>query len=90
MVNMGMYNEAYKSCYNCGARCEIQIPQVVLGFGGFDLDNPDSMRDLSQNEKEKLSEYVNQESFYCGHDSCNSSFTVKLVVGKSSESTVLI
>lgn len=87
---MGMFNEVYKSCYNCGARCEIQIPQVVLGFGGFDLDNPNSTEHLTLEQKNELAEYVNEESFYCGHDACNSSFRVKVVVADPSERTTVV
>lgn len=79
---MGMYNEVRKQCYNCGATCEIQIPQVVLGFGGFNLDDPnsDAIQDLTYEQKLELKEYVEAESFYCGHDSCNSSFEVEIQV----------
>lgn len=85
-----MYNEVHKRCYNCGARCTIQIPQVVLGFGDFNLDNPTSIEDLTPQEKKKLAEYVNRESFYCGHDSCNSAFEVELMVEDGNKPTKVI
>jgi hypothetical protein len=79
---MGMYNEVHKNCYNCGARCTIQIPQVVLGFGNFDLENPTSgsFEELTPEQKLEFKEYVEKESFYCGHDSCNSVFEVEINV----------
>lgn len=40
---MGMYNEVYKKCPSCGKRGILQISQIVLGFGCFDLDDPQSI-----------------------------------------------
>jgi hypothetical protein len=78
---MGMYNEVYKRCPDCGKHCEMQIPQVVLGFGCFDLDYPgDRIRELTQDEKRELAYLVNKRYFYC--DSCESRFTVKIVVSQ--------
>ena len=77
-----MYNEVHKSCYNCGATCTIQIPQIVLGFGNFNLDNPDSMKELTHEQKLELKEYVEKESFYCGHESCNSAFEIEVEVAE--------
>lgn len=84
---MGMFNEVHKNCYNCGARCTIQIPQVTMGFGNFDLEQPnsDNIQDLTREQKLELKEYVEEESFYCGHDSCNSSFQVEIVVSEGNK-----
>jgi hypothetical protein len=38
-----MYNEVFLKCPRCGKSCTEQISQVTLGFGGFDLDNPESL-----------------------------------------------
>jgi hypothetical protein len=89
---MGMYNEVFKQCPECGRRCYQQIPQVVLGFGGFDLDRPSSMEDLTVEERGHLSEILNSENykkFYCNGDKdfstvknegCGHSFTVHISV----------
>ena len=49
----------------------VQIkPQIVLGFGGFDLDEPESLaRDYSAEELQQLEEAVKEETFWCsgGH-----------------------
>lgn len=80
---MGMYNEVHKNCYNCGARCTLQIPQIILGFGNFDLEYPHNMQELTHEQKYDLKKYVERESFYCGHDSCNSVFQVEIIVLES-------
>lgn len=68
-VPMGMYNEVYKSCPECGKRCEIQIHQIVLGFGQFDLDNPDSLAEqLDEDQLLELKEAVNEEKFWCNSE----------------------
>jgi len=87
---MGMYNEVYKDCPECGKPCYIQISQVVLGFGGFRLDRPESMEDLTQDQKEYLAEILNREGvkFWCNgepdqkHEGCGHSFNVHIKVGK--------
>ena len=75
---MGMYNEVYKSCPDCGHRCEIQIPQVVLGFGGFNLDYPQDIEisNLMGYQKDQLMDYVNEMTFYCY--GCSGTFKVEL------------
>jgi hypothetical protein len=77
---MGMYNEVYCLC-KCGFNVSTQIPQVVLGFGRFHLNNPDSLSALSQEEKEELAKYVNNEDFCCGR--CKISFKIKVTVTES-------
>ncbi len=42
-IKMGMYNEVYKKCPECGKQSVLQIAQVVMGFGEFDLDDPNSI-----------------------------------------------
>ncbi len=79
-----MYNEVHKNCYNCGAACTIQIPQITLGFGDFSLDNPNSIniKALTYEQKLELKEYVEKESFYCEYEGCNTSFEVEIDVSK--------
>lgn len=88
---MGMYNEVHKRCYNCGAKYTLQIPQVILGFGNFDLDYPDasSIQQLTHEQKLELKKYVEEYSFYCGHDSCNSAFEVEVNVVEYRGKTVV-
>lgn len=75
---MGMYNEVYKNCPECERRCEIQIGQIVLGFGCFDLDNPrDLASRLDAEQLVDLKEMVASKTFYCSSDDggCGNSFT---------------
>ena len=66
---MGMYNEIYKNCPRCGKRCEQQISQVVLGFGCFDLDNPQDLAGrLTSEELYDLHERAMKETFWCRFD----------------------
>jgi hypothetical protein len=59
---MGMYNEVFKKCPNCKRGVGyLQIHQIVLGFGGFDLDDPD----LTLDELKELRDTVYGETFYC-------------------------
>lgn len=40
-LNMGVYNEVFYTRPKCGGRGYMQISQLVLGFSGFDLENPE-------------------------------------------------
>ena len=81
---MGMYNEVFKSCPECGSICMIQIGQVVLGFGGFNLDDPNhyTIQELNQNEKRELAESVSDKTFYCKNEECQYFFQVQVDVGQ--------
>jgi hypothetical protein len=71
---MGMYNLVYCRCPECQTKAEIQITQVVLGFGEFDLDDPESLADddkLNEDTLIFLKECVVDEWFYCENDECN-------------------
>lgn len=83
---MGMYNEVYKKCPICGKSGTLQISQIVLGFGCFDLDNPQSIiedfkeqgcsnqriKELLNSLKERVEFALrNYESFEC---SCGNRF----------------
>jgi len=62
---MSMYNEVYRKCPECNTNCEIQISQIVLGFGEFNLDNPMSLIHLTVKELKMLKECVKDKKFYC-------------------------
>lgn len=63
---MGMYNEVFKSCPHCKSGSGyMQIHQIVLGFGGFNLDNPESIaRQLNKDEIVELKEAVEREGWF--------------------------
>ena len=67
---MGMYNEVFKKCPECGARMEVQIPQIVFGFGGFDLDDPSTYKNLSADERNDLFDGIKDKTFFC--EKCHS------------------
>lgn len=71
---MGMYNEVFKKCPHCGSKGFMQISQVVLGFGGFDLDDPTTLSKLTLEELKMLQECVNNDYFSCMAESCGNSF----------------
>lgn len=71
---MGMYNEVYKSCAECGARCEVQIHQIVLGFGEFNLDDPEDIADkLTESQIHELRDALSEKTFSC--DNCTWHFS---------------
>lgn len=70
---MGMYNEVYKTCPHCSGRGYLQIHQIVLGFGEFNLDNLQDIADrLSLDQVKELREAVKNEWFVC--EDCTTSF----------------
>lgn len=70
---MGMYNEVFKKCPNCGGCGYLQIHQIVLGFGGFNLDSLESIaEELSVDEIKELKDAVENEWFICRD--CDKSF----------------
>ena len=66
---MGMYNEVYCNCPECGQTCTIQISQIVLGFGKFHLQDPSTYEELTEEEVKMLFEWSADEWFHCecGH-----------------------
>lgn len=62
---MGMYNEVRARCPHCNAVAEIQIQQIVDGFGEFCLGIPSTLEDLSYDEKVALASLVNHRKFTC-------------------------
>lgn len=81
---MGMYNEVNASCPECEEICEIQISEVVPGFGEFYIGKCGSsqLEKLSQEDKEQIVKEVNEETFYCQNPECNHHFKLHLEVGK--------
>jgi len=73
---MGMYNEVFKKCPHCGKKGYMQISQVVLGFGGFDLDDPTTLSELNLEELKMLQERVYDDYFSCKSESCGNSFRI--------------
>lgn len=69
---MGMYNEVFKNCPECGCQCTVQISQVVLGFGGFFLDSPKALEEFSMEELQLVKERIKDKLFYC--DECGHNF----------------
>lgn len=63
---MGMYNEVFKKCPHCPEGVGyMQIGQIVLGFGGFDLDEPSTLEKLSLEDLRELRGRVATETFNC-------------------------
>lgn len=62
---MGMYNEVFKKCPSCGGIGYMQISQIVLGFGGFDLDKPSTLADLSLADLQELQAAIKDDWFQC-------------------------
>lgn len=85
---MGLFNEVKKCCPDCGAQCMVQIPQVILGFGDFDLDTKNNIFDLTYEQKIELSHYVNNTNFLCTE--CTRTFTIKVIVDKEQGNIVYI
>lgn len=73
---MGMYNEVYKTCPHCQGRGYLQIHQIVLGFGNFNLDDPKDIADrLTLEQVKELKDAVHDEWFVC--EECTTSFKLK-------------
>ena len=72
---MGMYNEVFKCCPICDGNGYAQIPQIVAGFGGFNLDNPKSIADqLVIEDCILLRKYLQNLWFTCENEKCKYSF----------------
>jgi hypothetical protein len=77
---MGMFNEVNKRCPECGTSCQIQIYELVPGFGEFDLDDDANghLKDLTMEEKIELKECIEEKQFVCA--SCSNCFTLQVVI----------
>ena len=64
---MGMYNEVWCECPCCGKSAYTQIAQIGPGFGGYNLNNPDSMLELDEDQLIALKECVEEAWFECEH-----------------------
>ena len=69
---MGMYNEVVCRCPECGGRGYMQISQLVSGFGGFDLENYNTLKDLDIDNIIELKARVMCKDFVC--DDCSYAF----------------
>lgn len=82
---MGMYNEVFDTCPRCNRRSGyVQIYQIVLGFGEFDLSDLAYLKqrydrgELSAKDLHDLADALEDEVFYCknrhgeDHDCCHS------------------
>lgn len=99
---MGMYNEVFKKCPNCGKTGYMQIPQIVLGFGGFNLDDRTTLERYSLDQLHELHIAVRGKTFHCGgyspstipennpHDGCGHHFTFLEATGKKDERTAML
>ena len=76
-----MYNEVYKSCPNCDTINEIQIHQIVGGFGEFSLDTLKNIKDLTLEQKHEFAIAVNEKTFYCIN--CEHAHSVTVIVEES-------
>jgi hypothetical protein len=87
---MGMYNEVFKQCPNCKKRGReggyLQITQIVLGFGEFDLDDKFNLFHHSVSTLELLEQYIKEELSDYGYFACQScGHTFKLWNGAEDE-----
>jgi hypothetical protein len=82
---MGMYNEVFDTCPSCGKHSGyLQIAQVVLGFGNFDLSDLSTLHrryqagDLSKEDLDRLASCLEDETFYCSESDnpCNHAWRV--------------
>lgn len=63
---MGMYNEVFANCPECSGQGYLQIGQIVLGFGGFNISNPEGLAEqLDEDDLRTLHERVKDETFVC-------------------------
>lgn len=62
---MGMYNEVFCNCPACGGTGYMQIGQIVLGFGGFNLNDYSTLEDLSEEDLLELRARILKENFIC-------------------------
>ena len=71
---MGMYNEVFKKCPYCSCGVGyMQIAQIVLGFGGFNLDRPETLSELKLEDLKMLRDSVQDNYFVC-QAACGRSF----------------
>lgn len=65
---MGMYNEVFCTCPECGKQGYMQIECIVKGFGGFNLDNLDTLKELTETQLYELKDAIIQNDFVCDGD----------------------
>jgi hypothetical protein len=76
-IVMGMYNEVFKKCPTCNGYGEMHISQIVLGFGGFYLDNPERIaEELDEDQVIRLKNAVEDSKwFFC--KTCDKGFSIE-------------
>jgi len=79
---MGMYNEVFKKCPRCGGKGYMQVHQIVLGFGEFDLDRPETMEKLSVADLHELHAAVSNRNEHFSCEACNNWFTLDQANGE--------
>lgn len=62
---MGMYNEVYCACPKCGAQAEMQVHQIVGGFGQFNIQDRSTLENLTPDQLQELHDAVCEEKFVC-------------------------
>lgn len=71
-----MFNEVFKRCPKCAGRGYMQIHQIVLEFGNFDLDDLTTLSELDIKQKLDLLGTVLCDSFTC--EECGHHFKLEL------------
>lgn len=71
---MGMYNEVYKRCPNCGTKAIMQVSQYAFGFGCFDLDDLSTLSELNEEDMIELKKEIIQGWWFCENDNCYRNF----------------
>lgn len=76
-----MYNEVFKKCPkdNCDGFGYMQIHQIVLGFGRFNLDNPESLsKELNIEQLKELKDAVEHNRWFeC--ETCLETFNINTI-----------
>ena len=73
---MGMYNEVFCTCPKCGGSGYMQIHQIVLGFGEFHLNDPNTLKELTISQLHELKEAIMDDKFWCENDDCRHGFNL--------------
>jgi phage terminase large subunit GpA-like protein len=73
---MGMFNEVKCRCPHCGTVNILQVSQYELGFGDFDIQDPETFRELEEHSLRDLLMEIEEESFYC--ESCETYYDAEL------------
>lgn len=69
---MGMFNEVFCRCPQCGNQVCHQIGPIVSGFGEFHLDSFEDLSSRTEEELRKLKNALQGERFFC--ETCATEF----------------